>query len=349
MPHPLETQYDPKNKGSWENIRDWFKGWWPGIESLGGEAYNPYDPNQLWKRIQTEWGMGQPSGYAEHPAAIYPEAYGPAEDTEETLKKATGMTIRSISGYDVVVQEYDDGTYDIIEVVGATGTTTPEQVMSAYQRAQIGIQQGQLGLQRDQLALQRQIELGKLQANPRDWIARWMAGQKPSSREGNLREDWTLSQLGPAYRSRQGSLQGLSSLEASQKAVAGIGAKEDVRGRMLDRTLTPEERLGVAKEWYLGQLPRLKEKKKDRPSAPPSPGWLPEFSPGQIAGKELQRLPVETPSGQQWSATPWSHQQGLAGYMDWQGGEAYGDMLSRMAMMTPQTPRKASWRPARQK
>jgi len=83
------------------------------------------------------------------------------------------------------------------------------------------------------------------------------------------------------------------------------------------------------------------------PSAPPAPEWLPQFAPGQVAGQTMQRLPVKTPSGQQWGRTPWSVREGLAGYMDWRGGRDYRDMLEQMAMMQTETPQRTrGWQPA---
>ena len=83
------------------------------------------------------------------------------------------------------------------------------------------------------------------------------------------------------------------------------------------------------------------------PSAPPTPEWMPQFVPGQVAGQTMERLPVKTPSGQQWGRTPWSVREGLAGYADWAGGRAYRDILEQMAMMQPRTPtRPRGWQPA---
>lgn len=87
------------------------------------------------------------------------------------------------------------------------------------------------------------------------------------------------------------------------------------------------------------------------PQTPPAPAWLQRFVPGTIAGQPIQKLPVTTPSGQQWSRTPWSVKEGLRGYAEWAGYRPYEDIVGHMAMMQPQTPRGAgsqSWRPIRQ-
>lgn len=88
------------------------------------------------------------------------------------------------------------------------------------------------------------------------------------------------------------------------------------------------------------------------PAIPPVPEWLAPFSPGQITGAELQRLPIRTPSAQMWARTPWSVREGLRGYTEWAGHRPYLDVLGHMAMMLPSAPRGAGrgrWVPVRQR
>lgn len=74
---------------------------------------------------------------------------------------------------------------------------------------------------------------------------------------------------------------------------------------------------------------------------PPTPYWLPSFSPRQTEGQPMGKYPVKIPSGQLWSKTPWSQRGGLESYINWAAGTpgviaAYQDMLDRMMMMLPQ-------------
>jgi len=88
----------------------------------------------------------------------------------------------------------------------------------------------------------------------------------------------------------------------------------------------------------------------------PSPYWLPKFAPGEVSGQPTQGFAVPTPSGQTWSQTPWSHKEGLRGYINRYAGSvpgmiaSYQDMLDRMYMMLPRrAPTGAArWGTARQ-
>lgn len=105
------------------------------------------------------------------------------------------------------------------------------------------------------------------------------------------------------------------------------------------------------------------------PSYPPAPSWLPQytgtvpqtqnspwgnFNPGRstnVAGQPIVKAPIVTPSGQQWNSTPWSVQQGLAGYANWVGGAPMEDIVGQMQTMLSGTPTGASytrWTPKRQ-
>lgn len=93
----------------------------------------------------------------------------------------------------------------------------------------------------------------------------------------------------------------------------------------------------------------------DWTTPPPTPYWLPAFSPGQVAGQPMQKLPTPVPSGQLWGRTPWSQREGLRSYVEWGAGTpglpaAYQDLIDRMYMMLPQRSptRAARWSIPRQ-
>ena len=76
----------------------------------------------------------------------------------------------------------------------------------------------------------------------------------------------------------------------------------------------------------------------DWTTPPPTPYWLTAFSPEQIVGQPIQKLPVKVPSGQLWGRTPWSQQQGLESYIEYAAGTpgviaSYQDLIDRMYMM----------------
>ena len=85
---------------------------------------------------------------------------------------------------------------------------------------------------------------------------------------------------------------------------------------------------------------------------PPSPPWLSQFAPSQVTGQPITRERMPIPSAQMWGRTPWSQRQGLSGYAEWAGYEPLQDLLDRMYMMLPQTPRGVGyrrWMPFRQR
>jgi len=88
-----------------------------------------------------------------------------------------------------------------------------------------------------------------------------------------------------------------------------------------------------------------------RPTTPPAPAWLPEFVPGQVAGRPITSEPMLTPSPQLWARTPPSVRQGLYGYGEWVGHRPLEDVIRHMEMMLPRAPIGAGqqvWMPARQ-
>jgi len=75
-----------------------------------------------------------------------------------------------------------------------------------------------------------------------------------------------------------------------------------------------------------------------------------------IAGQPIEKLRTKISSGQMWGLTPYSQQQGLAGYIDWAAGgvkgapASYRDYLGEMSRMQPKTPYSFQyWRPIRQR
>jgi hypothetical protein len=87
-----------------------------------------------------------------------------------------------------------------------------------------------------------------------------------------------------------------------------------------------------------------------KPTTPPAPKWLPRFVPSQKAGEPVTKAKrLITPSLQAWGRLPYTQRQKMAGYVEW-SGQSYRDMLERMAMMRPVTPRVAPrWAPAIQR
>ena len=93
---------------------------------------------------------------------------------------------------------------------------------------------------------------------------------------------------------------------------------------------------------------------------PPAPLWLTHFVPGLVVAKPIKPLPIQTPSGQQWSRTPPSQQKDLKDYCDWalreaepgqSGLRSLEDVIWHMEQMQPKTPpgiEKRTWRPYEQ-
>jgi hypothetical protein len=75
-------------------------------------------------------------------------------------------------------------------------------------------------------------------------------------------------------------------------------------------------------------------------NAPPTPYWLPQVSPGQVANEPMQKLPVKIPSGQLWSQFMPSWKSGLESYINYAAGTAgviasYQDLLAQILAMQP--------------
>lgn len=314
---------------------------------------------------QPPWGIGQQGQPSpSQNLGRFPEGYGPAPAPDEGQMQLVTPNVGQLP----------DGTYIDMSTMSPLSpelanrliseywsSVGPEEGMSELQRAQLDLQRQQFGFQKEQstaqLALQEKQYAASQLASPRSWIERWYY-QNPrgsqrnvgraSSKEEAAKKGLSafyptdLQDYGARYISRQGTIAQTTTQEASDKALAGMQAKMAVRGRMLGRELTPEEERGVAREWFEGQMPPRKVRGGEKkPSTPPVPGWLPQFAPGLEGKERLERTDVQTPSLQQWTQTPWSQRQGLAGFVDWVGKEGYQDMLNRMAVMAPRGPARA--------
>lgn len=167
----------------------------------------------------------------------------------------------------------------------------------------------------DRLRLQQELaQLG----GPADWVKRWemMHGVIPRAEAARLQE------------------RALSLLTEAQDLT---GAERTMKEMQAERLFGQYEKLG--------QQMALAE-------APPSPEWLPQFVGTQVAGEPITKGRTTTPSGQQWTRTPWSVREGLRGYTEFAGFRPYQDILEHMAQMAPRTPVGAGrtrWAPATQR
>jgi len=186
----------------------------------------------------------------------------------------------------------------------------------------------------------RQQILGTL-TGPADWIQRWKAENAPNP--------YTAPELSEAEEAED-ELGRVKSERARWSRIAA-NYPNTQEGRIAEQAVQNAEK--NIKFWERqvsesspGGLPQ-----PERPTAPPAPGWLPQFTSGQTAGQPITKQPVVTPSGQQWTKTPWSVREGLRGYTEFVGRKPYQEMLEEMAMMQTRTPRGAGqtrWSPARQ-
>ncbi len=88
-----------------------------------------------------------------------------------------------------------------------------------------------------------------------------------------------------------------------------------------------------------------------RPTAPPTPAWLPQFAPWLTAGQPIERGQMPTPSGQQWQGITPSVMGGLRGFTKWGGaGRSLEDIFAAMQRMQPEAPwgGRGRWQTARQ-
>jgi len=273
---------------------------------------------------------GAPGLTAEDWSSLY-EKYAYTAPTKK--EKPTGIGVGTpkiveINGFYFVKWTDEEGnvTYD------PTGIQVPEAGMTEYQKAQQELQQRQLEWQmteaeaarrqaRELSARERQLEwqarLAEL-TQPSDWIARWTVQHYdiPMAQVGELQERaWTLLEEAQDLTGAERTLKETQSEQAFQRAS------------------------------QIAETARMSMN-------PPTPEWLPRFAETQRVGTPITKAEVTTPSGQQWTRTPWSVREGLRGYTDWAGGRAYQDILEQMAMMQPRTPvgaGRTQWQPAVQR
>lgn len=215
-------------------------------------------------------------------------------------------------------------TYDptpIGQVQGENALTEADKENIRLSEEQMKIDRMRLAQETAASSRERQLEWeGRLAdlTQPSDWIARWTVENYdiPMSKAQQMTENaWVLLQ----------EAQGLT------------GAERTMREMQSSRMSQQAFQLAAQAEAAVN---------------PPTPDWLPSFAPSQTAGTPVSKGQVVTPSGQQWSQTPWSVREGLRGYMGWSGGKSYQDMLEKMAMTQPNTPYGAgrtSWSPATQR
>jgi len=177
----------------------------------------------------------------------------------------------------------------------------------------------------DRLRLQQELaQLG----GPADWIKRWQMihGIIPKAEYTHLLERASLS---------------------LQEAQSLTGAERLTKELQAEKLWSSAEKLLVWEE--LGEGARAGRFPDTTPEAPE---WLPQFVGSQVAGEPITKDRTTTPSGQQWTATPWSVREGLRGYTEFAGYRPYSDILDEMAMMQTRTPTGAGrtqWKPATQR
>jgi len=230
----------------------------------------------------------------------------------------------------------------------------------ALEREQLEAQKAQWGAETAATARERELadrlrlqqELAEL-GGPADWIKRWQMihGVVPRAEATRMSERaWTL--LTEAQ-----DLTGAERLAKEQQA-AGLewGAQ-----KLLTQTRGLPEAPGFyyspMKEWTPAEMKQAQAYEQmlqdgGGVTTPPAPEWLPQFVESQVAGQPITKDRTTTPSGQQWTATPLSHREGLRGYTEFAGYRPYSDILSEMAQMQTRTPvgaGRTQWKPATQR
>lgn len=210
----------------------------------------------------------------------------------------------------------------------------------------------------------RQSILASL-SSPSDWIKRWDVQNAPNPYTPQSQSPLEASQSQVENTNTRANMfdQMANSAEQMVTTLANdpnYGAGPNSNG---EATVLTQARSDVVNYRNAAQLERgklgayqadvtyLQGQPQPEPSAPmggnaPAPSWLPAFAPGQRAGQPISRENIATPSAQQWTATPWSAQQGLSGYLDWAGYRPMADILGNMAQMLPNSPGGgARWSP----
>ena len=209
----------------------------------------------------------------------------------------------------------------------------------------------------------RQSILGSLSA-PSDWIKRWEVQNAPNpytpqpqsqleQKQSELSDTETRANMFDQMADEAEKL--VTELSSNQDYGAGTPneatvltqARNDITNYR-NAAQAERARAGVFQTdvtYLQGQPQPVPSQAGGRGNAP-SPAWLPMFAPGQRTGRAITKENVATPSAQQWTATPWSVQQGLSGYLDWAGYRPMADILGDMARMLPNAPGGgARWSP----
>lgn len=221
--------------------------------------------------------------------------------------------------------ELNQDTGEWYPAIGAPDTGQ----MSDYQKQQTALQRQQLELQRQQMiadwatsarnaAIQWMATLAQLKAHPGDWIEAYMFEHGYSDESQQI-----LDILKPPAW--------LTAPTAGVTEISGPPSQ--------NLTVT-----GGANAW----LPNLKT---GGPATPPTPNWLPEYAPGQVAGKPITQGNTILPSGQLWNKTPSTKREMLGGYLDYAQGRypTLTDLTEAIAANLPNKVSTSQWRPAIQR
>ena len=192
---------------------------------------------------------------------------------------------------------------------------------------------------------QQEAELAGMTA-PSDWITRWMMTAGLQQQRDTRRLEGQVESRGEAsdiawsnYARTRQQVEGDEDWQQTPRvAQRTIAEKESKYWSLRAKELEAQEELELVTGTPIG--------------TPEAPEWLSKFVPGQTAGQPISKGRTTTPSGQQWTQTPWSQREGLRGYTEWAGYRPFQDILEQMAMMAPRTPTGAGrtqWKPATQR
>jgi len=266
---------------------------------------------------------------------------------EETSGLGAGMGYhleeRTIFGRNVLVR-VDDDTGEMIGVESVFEEDTGPE----WRPGELELQQQQLAWQQSQGAASDKLRREELLASltgPQDWIKYWQMRNPPRT-------------IDPAesYRTQLQSVS--SSIEQVEQQLATEFGTHETWGQEgnreqiadLAKTLNSMEKMrsDITKLMETAGAPYTTQK------TPPTPEWLPQYVPSQMAGQPIAQSNVRTPSGQQFAGMAESQRAGLAGYANWAAptSRTWGDIMSHMEMMQPSTPSGAGrerWQPASQR
>lgn len=382
------TDVDPVDYVAWRQ-----KLWWEDPEL--DKSTIPQLTKDLQNRIDT-------TGFNE-----FYEGYDLARDYINSLQERGEDWVGNWqgSGRGAVV----DKQGNLVQLYGET--PSPEDKLTAYEEAQVGLSKEQLAFQKQQAQTQtqyqqEQLNLSQMQEASRlaglgdeGWIERWYAQQAEQAkfpREGrglseqNIYNMW--AGMPPQSRAwaldRYGSQLDPASLEALQRGFARptgeLGAFKGAEGRVpqiepdvgwlqqeterggftphypsidikpdgeIKITETPKQApsTGSYRDVYAGKFPvgeasEKKQKARPKPTAPPTPAWLPQFAPWLTPGQPIEGGQVATPSGQMWAGLKPSEIGGFKGFTQaGKAGRSFEDIYAHMLQMQPKTPRGGGW------